>query len=74
MSELSMSAEAVYRRELRKRKLEDRVCEGCGESFTPKRANHLTCSCACRQRAKRKRKGVTQSVHVVTQSVHSLEV
>jgi hypothetical protein len=48
-----------YKRASRKRtkgRLSDVTCNGCGESFTPKRADARYCSSACRQRAYRGRR------------------
>jgi hypothetical protein len=43
-------------KERRRVKREDRRCEVCNETFTPKRADARYCSNACRQDAYRKRK------------------
>ncbi len=45
-----------YQKELKQRRLEQRrdtVCQTCGKTFTPKRADARFCSNACRQKAYR---------------------
>ena len=45
-----------YQKDLKQRRLErrqNRVCKGCGKTFTPKRSDAVYCSNACRQRAYR---------------------
>jgi hypothetical protein len=37
------------------RTLEDRPCQDCGATFTPKRKDSIYCSAACKQRAYRRR-------------------
>jgi hypothetical protein len=49
-------------RERRRRARADRVCDTCGETFTPSRSDAVYCSNACRQRAYRGRKGSGRGV------------
>jgi len=45
-----------YQKDLKQRRLEkrkNRICKGCGKTFTPKRSDAVYCSNACRQRAYR---------------------
>jgi hypothetical protein len=44
-----------HRRQLRRIQHEQRKCAGCGDPFTPKRADSIYCSGACRTRAYRER-------------------
>lgn len=45
-----------YQKDQKQRRLENRqnrICRGCGKTFTPKRSDAIYCSNACRQRAYR---------------------
>ena len=53
-------AENVRQRDLRAQARADRKCEGCGATFTPKRADGRFCSNACRQAMHRRRRKDTQ--------------
>lgn len=50
-------AENARRRDERRTRRTGRCCVGCGETFTPPRADGRYCSSACRQKAYRQRKG-----------------